>query len=85
MSHRVNYTEAKRYYLDLLGRDPAALGPQLHLDADGTAREWKTATRAYDAAQIELKILTPREVQEHNAATAIRRGRARIVRRAAYA
>ena len=81
----MKYTEAKRHYLDVLGRDRTAPAPRLRLDSVHDFHEWKQEMRAYDAAQIELKLATPREVQERNAATTIRRGRARIVRRAAYA
>ena len=81
----MNYTEAKRHYLELLRRAPTTPAPQLRLATVRDLHEWKQEMRAYDAAQIELKLATPRDVQERNAATAIRGGRARIVRRAAYA
>lgn len=81
----MNYTEAKRHYLELLGRDRTTPAPPLRLTTVDDLHEWKQEMRAYDAAQIELKFATPREVQERNAATAVRRGGARIVRRAAYA
>ena len=80
----MNYTEAKRHYLELLGRDRTTPAPRLRVGTFRELHEWKQEARAYDAARIELKLVTPREVQERNAATAIRRGHARIVRRAAY-
>lgn len=81
----MNYTEAKRHYLEVLGRDRTTPPPRLRVATVDELHKWKQEMRAYDAAQIELKIATAREVQERNAATTVRRGRARIVRRAAYA
>lgn len=81
----VNYTAAKSHYLAALGKDPKMTAPKLRMGTVSDFHEWKQEMRAYDAAQIELKLVTPRQVQERNAAVNIRQGRGRIVRHAVHA
>jgi hypothetical protein len=43
---------------------------------------WKSERRAFDAARIELKLETPREIQAENSAVGVNAGPWRIVEHA---
>lgn len=67
-----------------LRRDPHLPAPRLRDATPAGMREWKDAVRAFDAAQIALKIATRAQVQNRNSAVKVGHG-VRIIRHEHYA
>lgn len=81
----MTYTEAHRHFLVVLGVNPKAPPPPLRLDTTDDFHAWKGEMRAFDAARIELKLATPREIQAENTALHLEGKTGRIVRHARFA
>ena len=80
----MNFTQAHQQFIADLRRNPALPAPLLRVHTPAGLQEWKTAMRAFDAAQLELKIAKPADIQRRNTAVAVKPG-AKIVRHAKYA
>lgn len=80
----MNFTQVYQQFLAELRRNPALPAPRLRVHTPAGVRDWKTEMRAFDAAQLELKIAKPADIQLRNAAVTVKLG-ARIVRHARYA
>lgn len=80
----MTYTEAYRFYLDALRTNPQTPPPAFHAETGDDFHEWKAEMRAYDAVRLELKLATPREIQEENAAIQVRGRPWRIVEHAQH-
>ena len=80
----MTYTEALRFYLDALRENPRTPPPACRTESGDAFHAWKAEMRAYDAARLELKLATPAEVQEENAAIRVRGRPWRIVEHAQH-
>lgn len=80
----MTYTEAYRHFLVALGENPQTPPPPLRLDTTDEFHAWKGEMRAFDAARIELKLATPEDVQEENAAVRLAGRPWRIVEHARH-
>ena len=80
----MTYTEAYRYYLAALRENPRTPPPALRMETTDDFHAWKAEMRAYDAARLELKLATPQEIQEENAAIQVRGRPWRIVEHARH-
>lgn len=79
----MHYTEALTWYRDALRRDPKTPYPKARFAPVAEYREWKEELRAFDAARLELGLVTPAQLQAQNAAMQPIPGRrGRIVKRA---
>lgn len=81
----MTYTEAYRFYLDALRKNPQTPPPVLCADTVDDVHIWKAEMRAYDAARLELHLATPEEIQEENTALKLKGKTGRIVRHASFA
>ncbi|MDP3072629.1 MAG: hypothetical protein Q8N18_20210 [Opitutaceae bacterium] len=80
----MTYTEAYRHFLVVLRDDPRMPPPPLRMDTTDEFHTWKSEMRAFDAARIELKLATPREIQAENSAVGVNAGPWRIVEHARF-
>lgn len=80
----MTYTEAYRFYLDALRRNPRTPPPVFRAETGDDFHAWKAEMRAYDAARLELKLATPEEIQAENAVVGMHAGPWRIVEHARY-
>jgi hypothetical protein len=80
----MTYTEAHRHFLTALRADPKTPAPTLCMRTIEDLHTWKSEMRAYDAARIELGIVTAQQVQERNAAVRVTPGQYRIIRHADF-
>ena len=80
----MTYTEAYRHYLAALRENPRTPPPALRMETMDDFHAWKAEMRAYDAARLELKLATPQEIQEENAAIQLRGRPWRIVEHARH-
>ena len=76
----VTYTQAYQFYLTALRADPKTPAPALRTTTIDELHSWKSEMRGYDAAQIELGIVTAQDVQRRNSAVHVVRGQHRIIR-----
>ena len=81
----MTYTEAYRHFLAALRENPKTPPPALRMETTDEFHAWKSEMRAYDAARIELKLATPREIQEENSAVRLEGRTGRIIQHARYA
>ena len=81
----VKFTDAKAHYVAALLRNPETPAPKVRMGTVAEFHEWKAEMRAYDAAQLELHLATPEEIQARNAAIRVPTGGGRIIQHASYA
>jgi len=81
----MTYTEAFRHFVEALRANPQTPPPPLRMETIEEFHAWKSEMRAFDAARIELKLATPREVQEENTALQLGGKIGRIVQHARFA
>lgn len=79
----MKFTDAKAHFMGQLRANPSGAAPRPRLDTPADLHEWKAEMRGFDAAQLELGLARPADVQARNAAIHARTG-ARIVRHARY-
>jgi hypothetical protein len=85
LSPSVKFTEARAYYLAALRRNPETPAPKVRMATIAEFHDWKSEMRAYDAAQLDLHLATPEDIQKRNAAIRVPIGGGRIVQHASYA
>lgn len=80
----MKFTEAKNHFVAAFRRNPNTPAPKMRMATVADFHEWKAEMRAYDAAKLDLKLATPRQIQAKNAAVRVPKGGARIVRHTQY-
>lgn len=80
----MTYTEAYRHFLVVLRDHPQTPPPPLRMENIDEFHAWKGEMRAFDAARIELKLATTREIQAENSAVGVKAGPWRIVEHARF-
>lgn len=81
----MKFTEAHRFYLDALRKDPETPRPAVRTGTVADFHAWKAEVRAHDQARLDLKLVTPEQLQQTNAAVRVIPKQFRIVRREKYA
>lgn len=81
----MTFAEALALFTAQLRANPAAPRPPLVTDTVDQFREWKMLQRAFDQAQLDLKLVTPAEMQRINSAVQVDHSTAhRVVRYPRY-